>query len=74
LLGGKIFTRRIEKIKNGERKENRVKTKDRVKQKFALLTDNDLQLIEGRKEKLLGRLQVKPGKTEGELHMIFAGL
>ena len=61
-------------MKNREWTGNWVKTKGKLKQKFALLTENDRLLDEGRKEELLGRLQIKLGKTEEELHKIIAGL
>jgi uncharacterized protein YjbJ (UPF0337 family) len=48
--------------------------KGKLKQKFAILTDNDLLLVEGKKEEMLGRLQVKLGKTKEELHDIISGL
>jgi len=48
--------------------------KSKLKQKFAILTDNDLMLIEGKKEEMLGRLQIKLGKTKEELHKIIAAL
>lgn len=57
-----------------EGKGNWNKTKGKLKQKFALLTDDDLMLAEGKKEELLGRLQVKLGKTKEELKKIIAGL
>jgi len=53
---------------------NWVKTKGKLKQKFALLTDNDLLLEEGKKEEMLGRLQIKLGKTRDELKKIIAGI
>ena len=49
-------------------------TKGKLKQKFAILTDNDLLLLDGKKEELLGRLQVKLGKTKEELQKIMASL
>ena len=49
-------------------------TKGKLKQKFAQLTDNDLLLLEGKKEELLGRLQVKLGKTREEVLKLIAGL
>jgi len=48
--------------------------KGKLKQRFALLTDNDLMFAEGKKEKMLGRLQIKLGKTKEELHRIIADL
>ena len=48
--------------------------KGKLKQKFALLTDSDLLLIEGKKDEMLGRLQVKLGKTKEELHKLISDL
>ena len=48
--------------------------KGKLKQKFAELTDNDLMFEEGKKEEMLGKLQVKLGKTKEELHSIIAAL
>ena len=61
-------------MKNKEFKGNWVKTKGKLKQKFALLTDNDLLLEEGRKEEMLGRLQIRLGKTKEELQKIIGTL
>jgi uncharacterized protein YjbJ (UPF0337 family) len=44
-----------------------------LKQKFAVLTDNDLMFDEGKKDEMLGRLQLKLGKTKDELNKIFEG-
>jgi len=41
--------------------------KGKLKQKFATLMDNDLLFEEGKKEEMLGKLQVKLGKTKEEL-------
>ena len=49
-------------------------TKGKLKQKFAMLTDNDLLLIEGKHEEMLGRLQIKLGKTKDEITKIIASL
>lgn len=46
--------------------------KGKLKQKFAALTDNDLLFAEGKKEEMLGRLQIKLGKTKEELRSIIA--
>ena len=46
----------------------------KLKQKFALLTDNDLLLIEGKQEEMLGRIQVRLGKTKEELQSIIESL
>jgi uncharacterized protein YjbJ (UPF0337 family) len=49
-------------------------TKGKLKQKFALLTDNDLLFSEGMKEEMMGKLQSKLGKTKEELAAIIAAL
>jgi uncharacterized protein YjbJ (UPF0337 family) len=49
-------------------------TKGKLKQKFALLTDNDVLLIEGKKDEMLGRLQIKLCKSKEELHKIISEL
>lgn len=48
--------------------------KGKLKQKFAMLTDNDFLFAQGKKEEMMGRIQVKLGKTKEELHKIIAGL
>lgn len=48
--------------------------KGKLKQKFATLTDNDLLLIEGKQDELLGRLQIKLGKTKEEIHTIISNM
>jgi uncharacterized protein YjbJ (UPF0337 family) len=48
--------------------------KGKLKQKFAALTDNDLMFLEGKKDEMLGRLQIKLGKTKEELHKILSSL
>jgi len=46
-------------------------TAGKLKQRFAMLTDDDLLFQEGKESELLGRLQQKLGKTkEGILRMI----
>ena len=37
--------------------------KGNLKQKWAQLTDDDLQLIEGKQDELLGRIQKRTGET-----------
>lgn len=37
--------------------------KGRLKQKWASLTDDDLQYIEGREDELYGRIQKRTGET-----------
>lgn len=41
--------------------------KGKLKQKFANLTDDDLQYIEGEEDELLGRIQKRTGKTKEEV-------
>lgn len=55
-------------------KENWNKTKAKLKQKFALLTDNDLLLIEGKHDEMLSRLQIRLGKTKEEIQKIISQL
>jgi uncharacterized protein YjbJ (UPF0337 family) len=44
--------------------------KGKLKQKFALLTDNDLLFEEGKRDEMFGKLQIKLGKTREELDKI----
>jgi len=48
--------------------------KGKLKQKFAILTDNDLMYDEGRKEEMFGKLQIILGKSKEELQKIFSSL
>ena len=57
-----------------EVKGNWNEQKGNLKQKFATLTDNDLLFEEGKKEEMLGRLQIKLGKSKEELHSIISAL
>jgi uncharacterized protein YjbJ (UPF0337 family) len=57
-----------------ELKGNWDEQKGKLKQKFATLTDNDLMFSEGKKEEMLGRLEIKLGKTKEELHKLISGL
>ncbi len=41
-----------------------------LKQKFAELTDNDFLFLDGKKDEMIGRLQVKLGKTKEEMTKI----
>ena len=50
------------------------KQKGKLKQKFAELMDDDLLFAEGKKEEMIGRLQIKLGKTKEELHEIIKAL
>lgn len=57
-----------------ELKGNWNEQKGKLKQQFASLTDDDLMFAEGKKDEMLGRLQVKLGKTKEELHHILQSL
>ena len=50
------------------------KTKGKLKQQFAILTDDDLLLVEGKGEELIGRLQTKLGKTKEQIQKIISDL
>jgi len=50
------------------------KQKGKLKQKFAILTDNDLLFTQGKKEEMFGRIQIKLSKTKEELQNIIADL
>jgi uncharacterized protein YjbJ (UPF0337 family) len=49
-------------------------TKGILKQKFALLTNNDFFLVEGKQDEMLGRIQIKLGKTREEIQKLIAEL
>jgi uncharacterized protein YjbJ (UPF0337 family) len=57
-----------------ELKGNWQETKGKLKQRFAMLTDNDLLLLEGKEDEMLGRLEKKLGKSKDELHKIISDL
>lgn len=48
--------------------------KGKLKQQFAVLTDNDLMFEEGQKDEMLGKIQIKLGKTKDEWTKIIAEL
>ena len=48
--------------------------KGMLKQRFASLTENDLLFAEGKKDEMLGKLQIKLGKTRDELYKIIEAL
>jgi len=41
--------------------------KGKLKQKFAQLTDDDLQYIEGKQDELIGRIQKRTGQARGKI-------
>ena len=48
--------------------------KGKLKQKFAVLSDNDLMFAEGKKEEMFGKLQIKLGKSKEEFQKIISEL
>lgn len=57
-----------------EIKETWDQTKAKLKQKFAILTDNDMLFTEGKSEEMLARLQLKTGKTKAEIQKIISNV
>jgi len=57
-----------------ELKGNWNEQKGKLKQQFAILTDNDLMFEEGKKDEMFGRLQIKLGKTKEELRKLIEGI
>lgn len=48
--------------------------KGKLKQQFGNLTDNDLMFIQGKEEELIGRLQLKIGKSKQEIRDLLTKL
>ncbi len=48
--------------------------KGKLKQKFATLTDNDLMYEEGKRDEMMGKIQIKLGKTKEELEKLISDL
>ncbi len=48
--------------------------KEKLKLRFAALTDNDFLFEAGKKEEMIGRLQLKLGKSKEQLHKIIETL
>ncbi len=48
--------------------------KGKLKQQFAILTDDDVLLEEGKEDELYGRLQKKLGKTKEQMHELISKL
>ncbi len=57
-----------------ELKGNWNEQKGKLKQQFAVLTDNDLMFEEGKKDEMFGKLQITLGKTKEELRKLIEGL
>lgn len=74
LSGENAFTINRQTMNTTEVKGNWNEVKGKLKKKFAILTDNDLMYEEGKKDEMLGKLQITLGKTKAELDEIFSGL
>ena len=57
-----------------ELKGNWDEQKGKLKQKFASLTDDDLLFAQGKKDEMMGKLQIKLGKSKEELHKLISEL
>ncbi len=57
-----------------ELKGNWNEMKGKLKQQFAVLTDDDLLLVEGKQDEMIGRLQARLGKTKEAIHTIISEL
>ncbi len=57
-----------------EIKGNWNELKGKLKQKYAKLTDDDLLFVEGKQDEMLGRLQIKLGKTKEEIQKVISEL
>ncbi|MHC1690511.1 MAG: CsbD family protein [Bacteroidales bacterium] len=57
-----------------ELKGNWNEQKGKLKQKFAILTDNDLMFEDGKEDEMLGKIQIKLGKTKEEIKKIISRL
>lgn len=71
----------VDKIQNQNKMTNNIELKGnwneqkgRLKQKFAMLTDNDLLFADGKKDEMIGRLQIKLGKSKDELEKLIEAI
>ena len=71
----KIHSRdKFKTMNTTELKGNWEEQKGKLKQQFATLTDNDLMFAEGKKDEMMGKLQIKLGKSKEELHNLLSNL
>ena len=68
------MTNKIQKMNSIQIQGNWNEQKGKLKQKFAILTDNDLMFNEGERNEMIGKLQIKLGKTKEELQKIISAL
>jgi len=73
-LSRQLRALKLRKMNTTKVKGNWIEQKGKLKQKFGFLTDNDLMFEEGKKEEMLGTLQIKLGKTKDELIKLMASL
>jgi len=57
-----------------ELKGNWNEQKGKLKKAFGVLTDDDLLYEEGKRDEMLGKLQIKLGKTKEEINSIISSL
>lgn len=75
MLSNNIVTnQKVIKMNKTEVKGNWNEQKGKLKQKFAILTDNDLMFEEGKKDEMMGKLQIILGKSKEEVDSIIAAL
>ncbi len=80
-LTGEFFTKgaapcgdKMWYMNNTELNGNWNEVKGKLKQKFANLTDNDMLFADGKRDEMIGRLQVKLGKSKDEMTKLLASL
>ena len=73
-IAWKFFHDKTLQMNKAELKGNWLEQREKLKQKFAVLTDDDLLFEQGKKEEMLGNIQVKLGKTKEELQKIIEAL
>ncbi|HTB07665.1 MAG TPA: general stress protein CsbD [Bacteroidia bacterium] len=61
-------------MKSTEANINWNKQKEKLKERFVALTENDLKYDECQKDEMLDKLQIKLGKTKEELQLIMGSL
>jgi uncharacterized protein YjbJ (UPF0337 family) len=62
-----MITKNNTTMNNLELRGNWNEVKGKLKQKYGQLTDDDLNLAEGKEDELIGRIQKKLGKTKDEI-------
>ena len=75
LWHGNLSKCKINEMKNlTQLKGNWNETKGKLKQKFAILTDDDLLLVDGKQDEMIGRLQIRLGKTKEAIQTLISEL